>query len=111
MKNLLIICVLSVGLVLTGYYGIRSIRTCIILYNVSKSVENPVYLRGWMTIPYLSKTYDIPEEYLYQAIQVPEQHNDKRNLSYFRKNFHGTGIEPFLIMVQRAIADYRQGAS
>lgn len=109
MKKALAIGLLSVGLILTGVYGVRAVKTYLILRNVESSVENPVMLQRWMTIPYLSKTHNIPKDYLYKAINVPAEGNDDRSLNYFRKTYFKGDIETMLITIQHAIADYNAG--
>jgi len=47
---------------------VRAVKTYVMMQKVESSVENPVALKRWMTIPYLSKTHTVPKEYLYKAI-------------------------------------------
>lgn len=109
MKKALAIGLLSIGLILTGVYGVRAVKTYLIIRNAENSVENPVVLKRWMTIPYLSKTYRIPEAYLYKTLNVPVEGNDNRNLRYIRKNYYKGDLKTMLVTVQTAIASYRTG--
>ena len=107
MRKTLAIGLLSVGVILTGYYGVRAVKTYVMMQKVESSVENPVALKRWMTIPYLSKTHSIPKEYLYKSIGVPPEGNDGHNLRDMRKNYFEGDIETMLITLQRAIANYQ----
>ena len=107
MKKALAIGLLSVGLILTGVYGVRAVKTYLIIRHSESSVANPVVLKRWMTIPYLSKTYNVPKAYLYQAINVPAEGNDSHSLRYFRKNYYDGDLKSILLAVQLAIADYK----
>lgn len=108
MKKSLAIILLGIGIILTVYYGARAAKTYLILRNLEHNIENPVPLQRWMTIPYLSKTYNIPKEYLYDAINVPAEDNDKRSLRNLRVNYFEGDLEAIFISVQQAIADYEQ---
>ena len=109
MRKTLAIGLLSVGVILTGYYGVRAVQTYIMMQKVESSVENPVALKRWMTIPYLSKTHSVPKEYLYKAIEVSPEGNDDRSLRYIKKNYYEGEIEIMLITLQKAIANYKAG--
>ena len=109
MRKTLAVGLLSVGVILTGYYGGRAVQTYIMMQKVESSVENPVALKRWMTIPYLSKTHRVPKEYLYKAIEVSPQGNDGRSLRYIKKNYYEGDIETMLITLQKAIANYNAG--
>lgn len=106
MKKTLAIGLLSIGLILTSVYGVRAVRTYLILRSVENSFENPVVLERWMTIPYLSQTHNIPEAYLYRTLNVPPEGNDNRNLRYIRKTYYEGDLKTMLITVQVAIANY-----
>lgn len=106
MKKTLAIGLLGIGLILTSIYGVRAVKTYLILRAVESNFENPVMLERWMTIPYLAKTHNIPEEYLYRTLNVPPEGNDNRNLRYIRKNYYEGDLETMLITVQVAIANY-----
>lgn len=109
MKKALAIGLLGIGLILTVYYGARAVKTYLIIRTIEQNIENPVELKRWMTIPYLSKRYNIPKDYLYRAINIPTESNDKRSLSYLRKTYYDGDIETILLAVQHAIADYDPG--
>ena len=109
MKKALAIILLGIGLILTVYYGGRAVKTYLIIRTIEANIEEPVKLKRWMTIPYLSKTHNIPKDYLYQAINVPAKDNDKRSLRYLRKNYYDGDLEAILLAVQHAIADYEPG--
>lgn len=109
MKKALTIGLFSLGLILISVYGVRAVKTYLVLRHVEESVENPVKLKGWMTVPYLSKTHQIPKDYLYQAINVPAEGNDSHSLHYFRKHYYEDNVETLLLNLQHAIADYNTG--
>ena len=109
MNKPLAISLLCIGVVLTGYYGVRAVKSYLIIQKVESGFENPVTLKRWMTIPHLSKAHNVPEEYLYNAINVPPEGNDKHSLRYFKENYYESDLETMLITLQRAIADYKAG--
>ncbi|MCC7119023.1 MAG: hypothetical protein IT310_10900 [Anaerolineales bacterium] len=37
-------------------------------------------VRGWMTIPFISRMYGVPEPILYKALGIPEEGNHKKSL-------------------------------
>ncbi|MCP4402513.1 MAG: hypothetical protein GY801_35060 [bacterium] len=38
-------------------------------------------IRGWMTIPYITTAYGVPEEYIFKEIGIPVKENRKKSLS------------------------------
>ncbi len=38
-------------------------------------------IRGWMTIPYVAKLYNIPEEYLWEQVGISPEGNEAKSLA------------------------------
>lgn len=108
MKKVLVILLLSAGLILTGVYGLRTLKSYRLLQQAKQQVDNPVLLRSWMTIPYLAQKYNVPEAHLYAALDIPAEGNDKHSLHYIRKNYFDDDVQALLMTVQTAIADYNE---
>jgi hypothetical protein len=79
------------GLALTALFGYRAIRMVDYHRRVAQGEIQVESLRGWMTLPYISKHYDVPESALREALGLPTTGHDERNLSAW---FRATGIEP-----------------
>ena len=67
-QRLLRISLIVVGLGLTVFFGVKSLRSFLHLHwaGVHGEVSPEEELRGWMTIPYVARVYAVPEEYLFE---------------------------------------------
>lgn len=100
-QRAVIVVLILLGLVIAGFFGIRSLRA-VKNYEAygppplppadSAALETDVELiRDWMTIPYISKTYSLPPNLLYRALNISPRGNEEKSLSqlneeYFRES-------------------------
>jgi hypothetical protein len=69
-RLLLSIALLILGAAVAGFFGVRAYRA----YNrfhpqaPGTSMTDVEAIRGWMTVPYIARAYDVPEEALFSAL-------------------------------------------
>jgi len=80
---MLVIGVIILGILFTGFFGMRAFRA-FRKFNGHRppplgKVETDVELiRDWMTIPFISRTYQIPPEIIFEALKIsPQKEHDK----------------------------------
>lgn len=44
-------------------------------------------IRDWMPIPYIARTYGVPVDMLFDALQIPEKDNRKKSLEQLNSEF------------------------
>jgi hypothetical protein len=77
-----VVLLILAGVALTAYYSVRVLRAYAEIRHtpLRVGVTNPDLVRNWMTIPYIARSYRIPEEYLWQGLGIPAQGNRFKSL-------------------------------
>jgi hypothetical protein len=96
------------GIVLTAIFGFRAVRSFaqVRLTGLQPGTTDVGAIRGWMTIPYISKAYGVPSDYLYQQINVPASGSDAKNLGDLSREFFPGQPGVILQKVKDAIHSY-----
>jgi hypothetical protein len=68
-------------------------------------------IRGWMTIPYIARVYDVPKDYLYPQIGVPFSGNDEKSLGDLNREYFRAQPGVVLQKVKDAISLYKKPAN
>ncbi len=99
-QRALIIGLISVGLLLVGFFGIRSLLSLREFrghlphfppppaVQAGQEIETDVELiREWMTIGFLSHTYQVPTNLLYDALKIPPRGNEMKSLEELNNEY------------------------
>ena len=91
----------GIGLALVILFGLRGIQAARDLRGGAN--QPPAKLRDWMTIPYIAEAYRVPEETLFEVLEIPAEGNRHKTLAelnraYFPGQRHHAGqtLEQFL---------------
>lgn len=84
---------LVAGLVLTGVFGARTYHQWDYARKVESGEIRVESLRGWMTLPYIARTYQVPEADIRQVLGLPATGHADRSLRVW---FNEAGIDPTL---------------
>jgi len=100
---------LSLGLVL--FFGVRAAREYRHLQeSLPPGPSNVEPIRGWMTVPYIARAYDVPEAALFRALGIPRAGNERLSLRRLAAKYHRDPrevqrtIEAVILQVQRSVA-------
>ena len=117
--RLLAIAVIALGLAITAFFGVRSMRSFreiqyIRQQGLDRGTASVEAIRPWMTIRFIAVAYAVPEEYLYSVLGIPfERRNADRALGELNKDYQlgltPNGVE--LVIIDRAraaITEYRK---
>ena len=70
----------------------------------SQQIETDVNLiRDWMTIPYISRTYQVPQKLLFDALGIPSRGNEEKSLAQLNEEYSPQAPGIVLEVVRAAI--------
>lgn len=79
----LVILLVIVGVVLTVLFGIRTVRSFMHLRRMGPprpEITDVEAIRGWMTVPFIARSYAVPEEYIFKWLDIPPILNRRHSL-------------------------------
>jgi hypothetical protein len=65
-------------------------------------------VRDWMTIPYIAHTYGVPDEFLFDALEIPEEQNQRKSLSELNEEYFPKRKRFVIERMQEAILDFQK---
>ena len=104
------------GIVIVGFFGLRTFfafrnfsghRPPPLLPADSQQIETDASLiRDWMTIPYISRTFHVPEKLLFDALGIPSRGNEEKSLAQLNEEYSPQAPGIVLEVVKGAIRVY-----
>lgn len=90
-----VIGLIIIGLMIIGIFGLRTLRAFRQFHGhrppppFSEHVETDVELiRDWMTVPFISRMYHVPERLLFDALEIPEHGNKEKSLKQLNEEYY-----------------------
>jgi hypothetical protein len=79
---MLTIALAMAGAALAGFFGLRAYHAYDrFQHNVLAAGTSDVEaIRGWMTLPYIARAYDVPEDALFEALGFPKAGNERSSV-------------------------------
>jgi hypothetical protein len=107
--QILIIGLIVLGLLLIGFFGLRAIRSYIRIQQtgLEQGVTDVELIRGWMTIPYIARAYHIPEDYLFEQLNLPAEGNRRKSIGDLNRTYARGQPGVILEAVKAAIRRYQ----
>lgn len=109
-----VIGLIIIGLVIIGFFGWRTTRAFRQFHGhrppppFNGHIETDVELiRDWMTLPYISITYRLPPNLLYETLNIPPNGNEKKNLKRLNDEYYPEAPGTVLEKVKAAILAYQ----
>lgn len=89
----LMIGLIILGILFTGFFGMRAFRAFRKFDGHRPpprgEVETDVELiRDWMTIPFISRTYQVPPEIIFEALKISPQKAHDKNLKVLNEEYY-----------------------
>jgi len=119
-QRILIIGLIILGIVIVGFFGLRFFHAFRDIRGHrpprfpppgAKPAETDVSLiRDWMTIPYIARTYGVPDHMLFKELNIPEEGNRKKSLKELNEEFFIFQSDYALTTVKKAITEHRPPA-
>jgi hypothetical protein len=96
-QRALILGLVAAGLIIVGFFGLRTLRIWRELREhgpppgfpeVSENIETDVDLiRDWMTIPFIAKMYHVPAPVLYRSLEISARDNQEKSLTQLNEEY------------------------
>jgi hypothetical protein len=112
-QRALVIGLILLGLVIAGFFGLRTVRAFRQFRGhrppppppfATQHVETDVSLiRDWMTIPFISRMYNVPPRILFEALSIPEHKNKEKSLKQLNDEYYPQAEGIVLEKVKAAI--------
>ena len=104
------IALIIIGLILIGVFGFRAVRSYIRLerMGLQPGVTDVEAIRGWMTIPYIAKAYGVPQEYIFQRLNIPPEENQDQSLFHLQQSYNFGEKGAIVEAVKSAVQQYQQ---
>jgi hypothetical protein len=109
-----VIGLIIIGLMIIGFFGLRTVRAFRQFHGhrphppFGEHVETDVELiQDWMTLPYISITYHLPPNLLYEQLNIPPKGNEKRSLKRLNDKYYPQAPGTVLEKVKAAILAYQ----
>lgn len=88
-RNWLLVLVAVLGVVMMLFFGRRVLVRYFDLRGRGgfRPGEAAPPIEGWMTLPHVAKMYRVPPELLFDALQIPMQGNERKNLDDLNRQY------------------------
>lgn len=107
-QRALVIGIIIIGILFTVFFGMRAIHA-FRKFNGHRppppgKVETDVELiRDWMTVPFVSRMYHVPDEIIFDALEISPKNNRDKNLKELNQEYYSTTNDYVLDMVKTTI--------
>ena len=92
-QRALVLGLIILGIVIVGFFGLRTVRAFRQFHGHRPPprgrVETDVSkIQDWMTIPFISRMYLVPDQLLFNAVGIPEQGNRGKSLKDLNEKYY-----------------------
>ncbi|HMD82090.1 MAG TPA: hypothetical protein VKE92_12315 [Anaerolineales bacterium] len=112
-QRALIASLIFTGIVIVGFFGLRTFsafrkfrehRPPPLPPAADQQIETDVDLiRDWMTIPYISRTFNMPQKLLFDALGISSRGNEEKSLAQLNEEYSPQAPGIVLEVVKAAI--------
>lgn len=111
----LTIALIAFGVVLVAFFGIRAVHAFRRIHEGGFGPRKPPparetdveLIRDWMTIPYIAKSYGVPDQMLFKALDIPETGNRNKNLHELNLDYYPNSDGIVLEKVKATIIEHQ----
>jgi hypothetical protein len=109
-QRFVVIALVALGLILVIIFGLRTVRSYIRLQRtgLQPGVTDVEAIRGWMTVPYIATAYKVPEDYLFEQLDIPAEGNRDKSLRQLNREYALGQQAAILEAVKEAIKQYQR---
>ncbi len=105
-EKILTLGLIIVGIFLTIFFGMRAVRSFMRIELEPGTVDVQA-IQGWMTVPYIAIAYDVPEEYIFEQLGIPQEGNQAKGLYGLNRQYFEGEHKAILKVIQEAITQYQ----
>ena len=111
-QRILVIGLIIIGILFTAFFGMRALHA-FRKFNGHRppppnKIETDVELiRDWMTIPFISRMYQVPPEVFFEALNIPPQKDHDKSLKVLNEEYFSDQNGFVLSQVKETILAYQ----
>jgi len=106
-----VVGLIVIGLMIVGFFGLRTVRAFRQFhghrppppFSGEKAETNVDLIRDWMTLQYISITYRLPPELLYETLKIPPKGNERKSLKELNDEYYPQAPGTVLELVKATI--------
>jgi len=106
-----VVGLIVIGLMIIAFFGLRTVRAFRQFHGhrppppfAGEKAETDVDLiRDWMTLPYVSITYQLPRNLLYETLQIPPNGNERKSIRELNDEYYPEAPGTVLELVKAAV--------
>ena len=115
-QRLLITALIVLGILFVGFFGLRAVRAARHMRDGGYAPSNlpPLpsetdveLIRDWMTIPYIARTYGVPDRMLFIGLRIADEGNREKSLKELNDEYFPDQAGFVLDEVKKAITIHR----
>jgi len=115
-QRLVIAGLIVLGVLFAGFFGMRAIRAIRYIHDGGFDPGKPPPLpsetdveliRDWMTIPYIARTYGVPDRMLFKELNIPDKNNRGKSLKELNDKYYPDQDGYVLDEIKKAIIKHR----
>ena len=113
-QRILNIGLIILGVVIVAFFGVRAVHAFRHIRDGGFGPGKPPpsetdveLIRDWMTIPYIARTYGVPDRMLFKELGIPDKDNLEKNLKELNDEYFPDKNGYVLAEVKKAITDHR----
>ena len=108
-NRILIVSLLVAGIVLSTFFGTRVIRPFLRgLVHPHPILTDVNAIGSWMTIPYISRVYNVPQDLLFQQLGIPQTGKGRNNLDTLNRLYFNNQPGVLLGKIKTIVSQYQQ---
>lgn len=112
-QRALIVGLITLGVFIVGFFGLRFFHA----FRDFRGHHPPRFprpgdepaqtdvelIRDWMTIPYISMTYQVPPPLLFEALNIPPKGNDHKSLKQLNDEYYSSQPDYVLKLIKETV--------
>jgi hypothetical protein len=115
-QRALIIILLVIGVGIAGFFGLRTLHAFkkfrghpppLAVTEMDQAETDVELIRDWMTIPFISKTYHVPPNILFDALEIHPNGNKEKSLKQLNREYYPQAEDIVLTKIKAAILEYQ----
>ena len=117
-QRMLTYILIAIGTLAMIFFGMRAMRSFMRMRGEGPFGKPPPasqidvsLIRDWMTVPYVARTYQVPPEALFKALEIPDWENRKKSLKELNEEFYPSRDGVVLAHIQASIQAFQKQGS
>jgi hypothetical protein len=116
-QRILIAGLIAMGILLAGFFGLRTLHAFkqfrghrpppLNITEMDQAETDVELIRDWMTIPFIAKTYHVPPQVLFDALEIPPGKNKEKSLKQVNQEYYPQAEGIVITKIKAVILEYQ----